>query len=269
MKAFRIATRSSCFGAILAMALAAVPPSALSRIIPLPKGPGEILAVESTIAGILKDNATGNYMTIVPVDLVDGKTYQFDMEGLPFSSLILKDKKGKVLPSERQQAGMFKPRILHEAKTSGKYLVICSCRHKRPDETFTLRVKEVPSDPKELARPLELKLVRGEASIETELEVRGPRYKDAPCRFLTVQLEAGVRYQIEMASGEFASHVIVEDADGKLLAEDHVKLGESRPARVAVVPDKSGVCRIVAAQFEYRMGGPQFRLSIKEAPEKK
>jgi hypothetical protein len=233
----------------------------------LPKGPDEILAFEGEITeNDLKDQpGQGNYAKRVPVKFEEGKTYQIDMSSAILALLRLVDKNGKELASDRTTAGIGRPRIIHEAKTSGIYVIVCTSSHTRPETGgFSVRVKVVTSDPKELAKPLSLKLENGRASVDAELEMRGPRYKGAPCKFLSVDLNAGVAYKIEMSSREFTCHVFVEDADGTVLAEDRNKDGEQRPTGVLFTPKKAGTYRIVAAQYDFRSGGPQFSLSVRE-----
>lgn len=249
-------------------------PRKTKRYPPLEKGPGEILAMKGDITDRdPKDSVFDNYAHPVPVKLEEGKTYQIDMTGIVFGCLRLEDLRRESLASDTGGAGLNRPRIIHQAKKSGLYLIICTSMNRRPETgTFTLRVKEVSSDPKELAKPLELKLVNGRAAADSELEVRGPRYKDGiPCKFLSVPLEAGRMYQIEMLTREFTPHVFVEDPLGKVLGEDHRKAGgTASSASVKFSAETAGVYRVIAGQFGARIGGgPQFRIEVKDITPKK
>jgi hypothetical protein len=230
--------------------------------------PGEILAVDSELTE--KDRKDtgfgGNYAKWYPVKLTEGQTYQIDLSGVSLGYLRLEDAKHKAIAADTGSAGFSRPRIIHQAKRSDTHWIVCTSQHRRPETgPFTLIVKEVTSDPKELAKPIELKLDKGQASVDSELEMRGPRYKkDLPCKFLTVPFEADVSYQIDMSSREFLSYVFLEDPDGKLLAENHIKSGDAKPASITFKAEKAGTYRIIAAQYDVRTGGPQFSLSVKE-----
>jgi hypothetical protein len=241
---------------------------------PQPKqAPGEILVrtLELTNKSRKDNRFGGNYAMWLPVTFVEGKSYQIDMEGISLGVLRLEDPDHKHVDSNFNGAGSNRPRIIHQAKSSGKFWIICTSMHFRPETgRFTVRVKEVTSDPKELAKPIELKVVKGQASVDAELEMRGPRYKDNPRKFVTITFEAGVTYQIDMNSGEFLSYVSLEGPDGKLIAEKKVKAGEGGPASITHKADTTGTYRIIAAQHDFRTGGPQFHLSVRAlVPEQK
>jgi hypothetical protein len=207
----------------------------------------------------------GNHAAWIPVTLAEGKTYQIDMSGISLGLLRLVDPSGKDVASDRGSAGFSRPRIIHQAKVSGRYRIVCTSWHSRPETgRFTLVVKESTSDPKELARPVELRLNNGRAAVEAELEPRGPRYKNNPCKFLTIRLEAGVTYRVQMSSREFLPYVFVEDPDGKLVGQDHLRSGDARSASVTFKAARAGAYRLIAAQYDFRTGGPQFSLSVEE-----
>jgi Ca2+-binding EF-hand superfamily protein len=120
--------------------------------------------------------------------------------------------------------------------------------------------------PDELLRdmkgPAELKFRNGRADHSSEVVERDQTYRGMKAyKILTVRLEAGKVYQIDLTSRAFKSLVWLEGPEGNLLKENHSRNG-SGYASIVHRTEKAGNYRIVIASTDgFRVGS--FSCSIR------
>ncbi len=113
-----------------------------------------------------------------------------------------------------------------------------------------------------LRRPVELRLDKGRATYNGTVEEAEETYRDKKSfKILTIKLEQGKTYQIDLHSGAFQAFLFLEDADGNLL-EENGSPGGGGNARIDFRADRSGTYRLIATSVGgFRTGN--FLLSVR------
>lgn len=114
-----------------------------------------------------------------------------------------------------------------------------------------------------LKKRLDLELENGQAKFEGTLEqsAEGDYRGKKSFKILTIKLEQGITYQIDHMSKAFDAYLYLEDADGKLLAEDDDG-GEGLNLRIIFRAEKTGTYRLIATSLGNTWPGA-FSLSVR------
>jgi hypothetical protein len=192
-----------------------------------------------------------------PVKLEAGTIYRIEAKSDKFdAALRLEDDAGKIVAEDDDSAGSLNPRIYFKAGKSGEYHVILTSKNRQVG-SFTVTAAIV-TDRKVASefptKPIELKLTADKAAFKGSLDQNDANISGRYYKAFTLTLDQGKRYQIEQRSSDFDSYLILEDADGKRLADndDH---GKSVNARLEFAPPKSAVYRIIATSMPTRQTG--------------
>jgi hypothetical protein len=188
------------------------------------------------------------------VKLAEGKTYQIDLKSKDFDAFLrVEDAAGKeVAFNDDSPAGStFDSRILYTTPQAGEYGIIATCLNAKPGR-FNLTVVDISH---------ELVLKNGHARYEGELTKDDLSDLSKHFKLFTVKLDAGKTYRIDQRGADpaFDAYLILEDIDGKKLAEDDDS-GGGLNARITHKISKSGTYRVIATTFSRQTG--KFALEI-------
>lgn len=187
---------------------------------------------------------TDSYCKIFTYKMVKGRTYQIDMKSKDIDSYLrLEDPDGKQVAFDDDGGGFPDARITYKAADSGDHKIIATTFGGNSTGAFTLTAVD-----KDASTSTDLKLDKGEATFSGKLGKDDPLYKNKRHKLITVELEAGKSYQIDMKSKDLDSYLFLESPDGELLAMDDDG-GGFPDARIIHKAAKAGKYRIICTYF--------------------
>lgn len=196
---------------------------------------------------------------------VKGQMYVIDMISAVFDSYLrLEDSGHNRLAEDDDGGGNLNSRIRFTAKQDGIHFVYAS--HLGGGEgRYTLTIQS-HAPVKAKLTPLPAPTAAKAAEIAAQLTP-----KDAPCedfqnrpaKFHSVELKAGKRYVVDLASQQFDTYLILQDAAGAVLARDDDG-GDNTNSRIRYQPRADAVVRVIATTFNGQFG--EFTLRIAEEP---
>jgi hypothetical protein len=230
--------------------------------------PKEFEVNDQLINADLKDKVlTESYCKTYTYKMTKGKVYQIDMITPAFDAFLrLENPKGEQVAADDDSGGMLNARIKYRAPETGDFTICAMSLGGGSTGKFKLLVKELAAPPQPKATPI--KLEKGQFSITTNLAQNDPKYNDQKIHKLyQIELEAGKTYQIDNISRAFDAYLYLEDADGKVLAEDDDG-GDGLNSRIVHKAARAGTYRIVATSLGGGSTG-EFTLSVRVTNEDK
>lgn len=193
---------------------------------------------------------TFSYCKTYPYKMIKGHTYHIDMKSTDLDSYLrLEDPAGNEVAKDDDSGGFPNARITFTAGVDGDFKIIATTFGGNATGKFTLHAVDKTVS----ATPAALKFEKGEASyngavLNTDLLYNGKRHK-----LLTIELEAGKSYQIDMKSKALDSYLFLEGPDGAALARDDDS-GGFPDARIVHRAAKTGTYRIICTSFGNGLG---------------
>ena len=188
------------------------------------------------------------------VKLEEGKNYVVTLNSDSIDSfLIVQDDGGKQIAFDDDSGGQLNSRLNLTVSKTGTYKVHAGSLGDRPG-AFVLAIQPGGAGGGDPKKVYELK----EGALRLEGKVNGEKAVT-----YRVPLKANKNYVIELVSPTLDTYLIVQNADGKSLAEDDDSAGALN-SRLTFTPPEDGVYRIVATTFEMSGGAGDFTLSIRE-----
>ena len=204
---------------------------------------------------------TKSLRKVFAVKLEKDRIYRIELKSEKFDAVLrLEDSAGKEVAFDDDSAGNLNARIWFKASAAGEYTIVATCH--RGGGPFTIHAIEavgakVASEFQ--AEPIALKWQDEKVQHIGLLEEKDALALGRHYKVFTLDFEADKSYRISNKSGDFDSYLILEDADGKRLAENDDAEGSN--ARLTYKCVKAGPHRIIATSLPSRKTG-KFALEI-------
>ena len=203
---------------------------------------------------------TNSYCKTFKYKMVKGRTYQIDMKSKDVDSYLrLEDPNGKEVAKDDDGGGFPDAKIVYTADETGEFKIIATTFGGNSTGKFTLTAR----DKNAVGAGNLIKLDKGEATYNGSVTKDDPAYKGKKHKLVTIALEEGKTYQIDMItkSDKFDPYLVLESPGGEVLAMDDDGGGFPN-ARITHKAAKSGVYRIICTNFGGSLG--EFTLTVRE-----
>ena len=188
-----------------------------------------------------------------------GKSYVIDAKSKEFDPYLRLENMANVALKNEDLGGGGHSTMQFSPLQDGIYRLVAMAYDSRAGR-FEVSIRELPPANVHEVGPGGLKLSAMLSALDPVDIVNG-REVTFRCKVFLVKLTANLKYQIDLTSNQFDPVLRIENSNGKELAFDDDSGGFPN-ARLMFVPPASGVYRIVARQFDFRVGA--FELAVKE-----
>lgn len=213
----------------------------------------------------LKDKVlTQSFCKTYTYKMTEGRTYQIDLVSGAFDAYLrLENPKGDQVAANDDFGGTLNSRIVYRAPATGDFQICAMSLGGGSTGKFTLTVKDItnPNVVKNDGKAIELKNVKGQATVNANLAANDPLYKGKRHKLFLFSMEAGKTYQIDMTSNAFDSYLFLEDPQANFLASDDDGGGFPH-ARITFKANKTGKHRIISTYFGN--GNGEFTLTVRQ-----
>ncbi|MFO0966417.1 MAG: serine protease [Gemmataceae bacterium] len=193
------------------------------------------------------------------VILKKGKAYAIDMKSKEFDPYLRIENMANISLKNEDVGGGGHSTLLFTPFQDGIYRV-CATSFDRKAGRFELQVRETPkAAPRDVGAD-GLKIADKLTALDA-LDVINGKATKFRCKVFEVNLKAGKKYQLDMSSIQFDSFLRIEDQRGRELAFDDDS-GGMLNARLVFEPKTDGVYRVIASQFDARVGA--FELTVRK-----
>jgi hypothetical protein len=223
--------------------------------------PAKDLLIEAELANAdLKDRVlTESFCKSYTFKMIEGRSYQIDMKSKAFDAFLrLENPQGTQVAADDDSGGMLNARIIYRAPKSGDYTICAMSLGAGSKGKFTLHIKDLQLE----FKPIELKLVKEQASHKSNLAATDQRYNNKLHKVFHVEFEEGKTYQIDHVSGAFDAYLYLLSPDGIVLAEDDDS-GGALNSRIIHKAEKTGRFQIIATSLN-GSGTGNFAISVRE-----
>ncbi len=193
--------------------------------------------------------------------LKKGKHYTIDMKSDGFDPYLRVENMANENIKSEDIGGNGRSTLFLSPFRDGIYRLIATS-YDFKDGPFDLQVRETPGPKRFDADPKGVKLTETLTAFDP-LDIVNGQPTQFRCKAFEVKMKAGQKYQIDLKSTQFDPYLRVEDMKGKQLAADDDS-GGMLNARLVFTPPADGVYRIIATQFDARLGS--FELIIEPLP---
>jgi hypothetical protein len=222
--------------------------------------PADIKGGILTIAGELtKDDHKDRVRQKSPhkahqVKLVGGRSYALDLLSKDFDGFLrLEDSAGAEVASDDDSGGDLNPRIVFKPSRDATYRVIVTTFAGGTGK-YRLTIRDTP----DIAAELKNGVLRATGQLHSKDQEARERYFKA----YVIKFMPGKAYTIDLESNDFDAFLRLENAQGKILAQDDDGGGDLN-ARIVFSPTKEDTYRIIVTTFEPGETG-RYTLSVRQ-----
>jgi hypothetical protein len=225
---------------------------------------GDIAATPLTLPGELRQNDPLDRVLLLPHQAFNfyfkkGKSYVIDAKSKEFDPYLRLENMANVALKNEDLGGNGHSTLHFSPLQDGIYRVVATAYDSRAGR-FDVSIRELPPAKVYDVGADGLKLL-AMLSVADPVDIINGRAVNLRCRVYLVKLSAKQKYQIDLTSNQFDPVLRIENSKGKELAFDDDSGGFPN-ARLVFAPPADGVYRIIATQFDARVGA--FELGVKE-----
>ncbi len=223
-----------------------------------PKGvvlPGTLLDSDPLDATMRAPHQTFNFF------FKKGKHYAIDYKSKEFDPYMRLESMANGHLKYEDVGGGGHSTLYYSAFRDGIYRLVATSYDQKAGR-FDLTVREIPG-PKTLDVGKEGQKLAGALDNLDPVDVVNGRAGTMRCKVFPLKLTAGQKYQIDLTSTQFDPFLRIEDDRGRELAADDDS-GGMLNSRLVFTPKSDGVYRVIATQFDNRVGA--FDLVVRPEP---